>query len=222
MQKNYYENEATQWNLENRNPVVGSFDEHNTFEPYSNLVRDLSGLALDFGCGPGRNIVKYAKNFDRIDGVDIAQNNLNNAKMYIEHSGLEVPNLYLCNGVDLSAIPDNTYDVVLSTICMQHICVHQIRYGYFQEFYRVLKPGGVISIQMGFGVPSPATVGYYDNNWEARGTNRACDTSIEDPYQLQNDLQDIGFTNFTYTITETGPGDCHPNWIFFKSHKARF
>lgn len=28
---------------------------------------------LDFGCGPGRNIVKYNKRFNRIDGVDIAK-----------------------------------------------------------------------------------------------------------------------------------------------------
>jgi SAM-dependent methyltransferase len=219
MQKNYYENEATHWNLGNKNPVVGSFDEHNNFEPYSNLVQGLSGVALDFGCGPGRNIVKYAQMFDRIDGVDIAQNNLNNAKMYIESSGIIVPNLYVCNGTDLSNIPSDAYDVVISSICMQHICVHEIRFGYFQEFLRILKPGGVISLQMGFGYPSPSTVAYYDNNWGAQGTNRACDTSIEDPSQLEGDLIKIGFSNFTYQITQTGPGDCHPNWIFFRATK---
>src|SRR3954469_16590240 len=94
----------------------------------------------------------------RIDDVDIAARNLENAKLWLAQHKVENSNLYLCNGLDLSAIDDNQYDLIISTICLQHICVHDIRLNYFKEFFRVLKPGGRVSLQMGYGVPSPMTV----------------------------------------------------------------
>jgi ubiquinone/menaquinone biosynthesis C-methylase UbiE len=103
---------------------------------------------------------------------------------------------------------------------MQHICVYKIRYNYFKEFYRVLKPGGHITIQMGYGTPSRMTVDYYDDYYDAKATNRGCDTNISDYKQLEKDLLSIGFKNFKYYIRPTGPGDCHPNWIFFNAQKV--
>ena len=38
---------------------------------------------------------------------------------------------------------------------------------------------------------------------------------IESYKQLEDDLLEIGFTDFQYKITPVGPGDFHPNWIFF-------
>jgi ubiquinone/menaquinone biosynthesis C-methylase UbiE len=177
---------------------------------------------LDFGCGPGRNLVKYANRFLRIDGVDLDHLNLENAKKWITRNDLDVDKftLYDCNGYDLREIQNDTYDIVMSTICMQHICVHDIRYNYFKEFYRVLKSGGCITIQMGFGVPATNTVGYYENNWNAAVTNRGCDTSVSSPDELKKDLEEIGFTNFQHTLTPSGPNDPgHPNWIFFRAYK---
>ena len=90
---------------------------------------------------------------------------------------------------------------------------------YVKEIYRVLKPGGVFTAQMGFGSPSPMSVGYYENYYDAPISNRGCDVCIERPEQLQSDLLDVGFTDFNYKICEVGPGDCHPNWIFFNVKK---
>ena len=225
MQKNSYEQEATRWDLNNLDPVVGSFHAHNNWKDYEYLFKDISDLnnkiVLDFGCGPGRNIVKYKNQFLKIDGVDIGENNLKNAKLWIEHNNFDVNSvdLILCNGVDLQNIEDSKYDIVMSTICMQHICVHEIRFNYFKEFYRILKPNGYITIQMGFGKDSPNTVDYYANYYDAQTTNRGCDTMITDPKQIEDDLVKIGFTNFNHYITATGPGDCHPNWIFFNAQK---
>jgi hypothetical protein len=47
------------------------------------------------------------------------------------------------------------------------------------------------------------------------------DTRVESPDELKNDLEQIGFNNFKYYITETGPGDGHPNWIFFNAKKIK-
>jgi hypothetical protein len=107
----------------------------------------------------------------------------------------------------------------MSTIALQHICVYEIRKNIFKDIYRILKTGGVFTAQMGFGSPSVATVGYYDNFYDATATNRGCDVCIETPEQLKTDLIEIGFNNFNYEITQTGPGDCHPNWIFFNASK---
>ncbi len=225
MQKRVYEETAKQWNLNNVDPVVGSFHAHNNWTDYEFLFTDIDDLetktVLDFGCGPGRNLVKFSNRFKQIDGVDIAEGNLQNALLWIIHNNCEQQKhkLILCNGVDLQCIRNEEYDIIMSTICMQHICVYEIRFNYFKEFYRVLKPGGHITIQMGYGTPSPQTVDYYDNYYEALTTNRGCDTNITNYTQIENDLLRIGFKNFKYHIRPTGPGDVHPNWIFFSAQK---
>lgn len=225
MQKVEYEKQASEWNVNNLNPVVGSFNSHNKWNDYEFLFKDIDDfenkIALDFGCGPGRNLVKYSSKFRRLDGVDIAETNLQNALLWIKHNKIEPErhNLILCNGVDLSNIISEQYDIVMSTICMQHICVYDIRFNYFKEFYRILKDGGHITIQMGYGTPSPLTVDYYDNYYGATSTNRGCDTNISDYTQVEKDLLRIGFKNFKYYIRPTGPGDIHPYWIFFNAQK---
>lgn len=225
MQKNQYENDARAWSISNLDPVVGSFSAHNNWSDYDFLFKDIDNCenraVLDFGCGPGRNLVKFSGKFKRIDGVDLAQTNLQNALKWIEHNNIEVQKhkLVLCNGVDLNSIGNEEYDIVMSTICIQHICVYNIRFNYLKEFFRVLKPGGYITIQMGYGTPSPNSVDYYDNNYDALYTNRGCDTNISDYTQVEKDLLNIGFKNFKYYIRPTGPGDCHPHWIFFNAQK---
>jgi ubiquinone/menaquinone biosynthesis C-methylase UbiE len=226
MQKDFYEESASGWSIENRDPVVGSFDLHNNWVDYDKyLFKDINltdlKSCLDFGCGPGRNIAKYNKLFSQFDGVDISKNNLNNAKKWLEYNDcdIEKTNLILCNGLDLDNISTNSYDVIMSTICFQHICVHEIRKNYFKEFYRVLKNNGKITIQMGFGSGHPKSVDYYANNYDALETNSGCDTRIEDPLSLEKDLLEIGFNNFKFYITDTGPGCAHSNWIFFNAEK---
>jgi ubiquinone/menaquinone biosynthesis C-methylase UbiE len=225
MQKKSYDNSASQWTIKNRDPVVGVFDSHNKWDGYKYLFIDIPDLqnkvVLDFACGPGRNLVKYKNTFKKIDGVDISEINLKNAELWIKENKYDVKdfNLYLCNGVDLENIKDNSYDIVMSTIALQHICVYDIRFNYLKEFFRILKPGGHIAIQMGFGSPSKNTVGYYENYYEAKGTNRVCDTEIKCVEQVEQDLTKIGFTNFKYNLTGPGPGDCHPQWIYFSGEK---
>ncbi len=223
MQKNTYARLSKLWSLTHRDPVVGTFDAHNNHADYEFLFSGIDTqqkVALDFGCGPGRNIVQYARRFKRIDGVDIDYKNLLNARAWAEHNGVNGFKLFLCNGIDLSIIKDAEYDFVLSTIVLQHICVHDIRQNYFKEFYRVLKPDGQLSFQMGFGSPSPSTVGYFENRYDAQVTNRGLDTEVSDPEHLKVDLEKVGFQMFEYDIRPTGPGDWHPNWIFVRVRKT--
>ena len=228
MQRDYYDADAKQWSVTNRDAVVGCFDLHNSWEGYNNLFvgvhTNLKGLkCLDFGCGCGRNLSKYYDTFKQIDGVDISEINLENSRKWLDYNNqnYKETKLYHCNGYDLKGIPDNEYDLVISTITLQHICVHEIRFNYFKEFYRVLKKDGYFSAQMGFGkeVEAKKSVGYYENNYDAKTTNGYCDVRVESPDQLENDLTKVGFTNFIHIIGDTGHGDQHPNWIYFKVKK---
>ncbi len=227
MQKTWYEQAASHSKYDATQKVdgvVGSYEQHNNWPDYDKFLLGFideswkEKLAIDFACGPGRNIVKYSHLFKRLDGADIAQANLDNAKVNLEYHGIPTPNLFMTNGSNLGDAPSNTYDLVFSTIAMQHICVHEVRFSIMRDMYRVLRKLGRISIQMGFGV-SGGKAGYFENNYDAISTNSGCDTMVENTDFVESDLRQIGFTNFRYDIRPTGPGDSHPHWIFFSAQK---
>lgn len=208
---------------------LGTFYEHNAWPDMALLWEGLDEhatramVALDFGTGPGRNMEKWHERFARVDGVDIAKTNLENADRYLRARGVADYRLYHCDGRDLANVPSGFYDVVFSTIVMQHITFHSIRYHLFEEFYRVLRCGGRISKQMGFGpsvVDPPITVDYHN---DLRVTD-AHDTRVEDPDDLRRDLEAIGYVDFRYRIRPSGPGAERfaGQWIFFQATKPRF
>lgn len=236
MQREFYAREAAKWSPDDRDPVVGSWDEHNAHQDYDLLFDgiDTAGMvALDFGCGPGRNIVRYAKRFKRIDGADIDRLNLINARIFCAFKAF--PLLYHVDGTSLRCIGEDGkpftdaeyqmgcwFDLVFSTICLQHIPVHAIRLNLFREFYRVLKPGGWFTAQMGFGDDGdPRGVDYYADRWDARTTNGGCDVKVTEQDQLRDDLVSCGFDDDSWrsVVVPTGPNDWHPEWIFFRARK---
>ena len=85
MQKVAYQDAANNstYDTDKKNDfVVGSYDKQNKWEDYDKYLMKYidesfqEKIALDFACGPGRNIVKYNKWFKRIDGCDISENNI--------------------------------------------------------------------------------------------------------------------------------------------------
>jgi len=226
MQKRTYDRDASRWSLKEKYWVIGGYETHNAWSDYNLLFTGIDSLSekkvLDFGCGPGRNLVKYAGVFKRIDGVDISEINLEKARILIQDNLLDVSRftLYPCNGVDISQVSTASYDILMSTIAFQHICVHEIRFNYLKDFFRVIVPGGTLAMQMGFGKSSYG-VDYYANNYSALTTNGGCDTRIDSVEQIKSDLEKVGFINFRYVIRPVGPGDSHPNWIFFQADVPR-
>ena len=103
---------------------------------------------------------------------------------------------------------------------MQHIPVHEIRYNYFKEFFRVLRPDGLISFQMGFGPGHRNTASYYENNYNALYTNSGHDVRVDNPDQLVGDLTKIGFVNIQ-TFIRNRWDDSHDQWIYVKARKPK-
>jgi ubiquinone/menaquinone biosynthesis C-methylase UbiE len=225
MQNKYYDQYAAVWSLQFKDPVVGSYDAHNNWPDYDTYLFkdfDTTGMiALDYGCGPGRNLVKFNDKFERIDGVDISNINLEKARVNLEYSNIPIPNLYHTSGDNLSMIEDNVYDVMFAVICFQHICVHEIRFNILKEAYRVLNKGGRLCFQMGYGgKENIPTANYYDNVYEAASTNGHADVSITNEEELKDDLLNkIGFKNYKSDLRPTGPGDNHRQWIWVQVEK---
>lgn len=183
---------------------------------------------LDFGCGVGRNLVYYTGKARSIDGVDIAEKNLQLARDWLRIKNYNVASyrLYKNDGVSLNGIPDEMYDVVMSTICMQHISVYSIRYNLLSEFYRVLRNNGYITIQFLYSTDKPNTVDYFSETWDAQGTNGARDCVVGDVNNVILDLEKIGFTNFNYFVDQAYTSNGLPptpvddkEWLFITAQK---
>ena len=224
MQKTQYEIEAFNWSLENKNPVVGSYDEHNNWKDYDDfLFKDIETknlIALEYGCGPARNLIRFNNIFSQIDGCDISENNIIKAKLNLNHNNIKNYSLYICDGKSIPA-EDKFYDLIFSVICLQHIACYDIRFNIFKDIYRCLKPNGYFCFQMGFGKKNNFNISnYYDNSFNVNITNGLHDVIIEDEKYLINDLQQkLNFKNYKSYIRPTGPGDYHENWIWVQVQK---
>lgn len=218
MQKNAYAGGTTNHEEHNLNPdyweiLLGDLQDKQKWD---------GKVALDFACGKGRNVTNMFNlcDWSRVDGIDISDGNIASNKVsYANQSS----NWYCNNGVDVSDLKDNEYDFIMSTIALQHIPVYDIRKSLITDLLRTLKSGGLFSFQMGYGSnlesPLGPRVSYFENYYEARGTNSACDVRIQNIEDLVKDLTEIGFINITTKITESYSDNGHLQWIYIKAYK---
>jgi len=103
------------------------------------------GKALDFGCGVGRLTQSLARYFDQVYGVDIAESMVELAKKHNRHPE---KCKYMVNEVnDLSLFPNDTFDLIYTTLTLQHI-EPKYTWNYLKEFLRVLDPHGLLIFQL--------------------------------------------------------------------------
>ena len=82
----------------NRNHNGNPLQEYDRYyeERLWRYIPDISTKkVLDFGCGPGRNLIYYTNKVKSIDGVDISAINLKTAKEWIENNNFDVRNYNL-------------------------------------------------------------------------------------------------------------------------------
>ena len=158
-------------------------------------------IALEVGCGAGRLMKRLANRVRRLDGVDVSKTALSEA-----HERLSGEyTLYHADGLSLDAVPNATYDIVYSANVLQRIPIHALRYKYLEEFFRVLKCDGHVSLQMGFGEGGAE---YHDDHLT---TNT--EVSVTNATHLLEDLYKVGFRDHTHEIVEQSP----PSSLFSQS-----
>lgn len=96
--------------------------------------------ALDFGCGAGRLTQGLAGHVKTVHGVDIARSMIELAESYNRHP--DRVRYHLNEAPDLRLFSDESMDVIVSIIVLQHIA-NTLKQQYLAEFVRVLRPGGV-------------------------------------------------------------------------------
>lgn len=189
--------------------IVGNIEWHEElpyenylFGPLGTLKRSMK--VVDFGCGPGRMINRALKLFETVDGVDISE-------YALDYAGNEYPNsmFYPSSGLDMGAIPSKFYDIIFSTISMQHIPSRKIRNNILKSMWNALYDNGWITLQLAYHPTYQA--GVWSSNTEhatyeadflgAQATNGHADVVIneDDLPKLQEDIEKIGFKNFGIT-----------------------
>jgi SAM-dependent methyltransferase len=101
--------------------------------------------ALDFGCGVGRLSQALAKHFARVDGVDVSPAMVGLARSLNRHG--ERVTYHANDRPDLSIFADGTFDLVVSSLVLQHIDP-AIATRYLRELCRVVAPGGALVFQL--------------------------------------------------------------------------
>jgi len=222
-QSDFWNQISQGWSLENKNPVVGWYDFHNKFPYYkSHLFRGIENmkekLVLEIGCGPGRNMILFHNWFKRIDGVDIAPDTLNKARINLSDARVPIPNLWAMDGKSLPMIGNASYDIVFMVISHQHITSRSVRLNLYREVQRILTPGGYFCFQTGYGSGHPRSVDYFTDSYTNEKEFVDKDVRVEDLSVLTADVERAGFHHTDIVLTEPCK-DEHPQWLWLRTEK---
>jgi SAM-dependent methyltransferase len=101
--------------------------------------------ALDFGCGVGRLSRPLAERFRECVALDISEGMVKLARELNE----DRPNCrFLVNAApDLGQLETESFDLVYSSLVLQHMPSVEVVEAYVSEFLRILRPGGLAVFQ---------------------------------------------------------------------------
>ena len=108
--------------------------------------------ALDFGCGLGRMTRAFAQQFDEAVGVDISEEMVRGANKH--NAGVPGVLFVLNRASDLGQFSDSSFDFVYSAIALQHVPDRGTIESYIREFFRVLRPEGLVAFQLPSHIPA--------------------------------------------------------------------
>jgi SAM-dependent methyltransferase len=109
--------------------------------------------ALDFGCGVGRLTRALAARFDRAVGLDISAGMVEQAQRLNEEvTGCE---FRLNAASDLAQLDSDSFDLVYSSIALQHVPTVPEVERYVVELVRVARPDGLVVFGLPTHIPFP-------------------------------------------------------------------
>ncbi|NQV01646.1 MAG: class I SAM-dependent methyltransferase [Bacteroidia bacterium] len=97
-------------------------------------------IALDLGCGTGRHSVRMAAEGATVTALDISEGMITEAR---KKTGADKVNFTVHDLEKKFDIPDDGFDLVLSSLVLEHICNLQ---QFFSEIHRVCKNDGNIIV----------------------------------------------------------------------------
>jgi hypothetical protein len=62
-------------------------------------------------------------------------------------------------------------------------------------------------------------VSYFENHYDASGTNSVCDVRIQNEEDVIKDLTEMGFVDIKTEVRESYSDSGHPQWIYVKCYK---
>jgi ubiquinone/menaquinone biosynthesis C-methylase UbiE len=131
-------------------------DAKNTVEDFVRATEELSRqvclagriqnnmAVVDVGCGFGGTIAHINENYQKMSlvGVNIDERQLERAKQIVKPANTNSVEFKQGNACALP-FPDACFDVVLAVECIFHFPDREL---FFQEAFRVLKPGGYLAL----------------------------------------------------------------------------
>ena len=105
--------------------------------------------ALDFGCGVGRLTRALALHFKNVVGIDISQSMLRRAIELNPHPNCQ----FVLNASESLPFYAGQFDLIYTALVLQHVPAQASIRSYIAEFVRVLKPGGLLVMQLPSHVP---------------------------------------------------------------------
>jgi spore maturation protein CgeB len=104
--------------------------------------------AFELGCGVGRLLRPAARIFDEVIGIDISGEAVEKARKFLcDFSNVKIIH---GNGTDLHEIEQGAIDVVFSYAALTS-CPTSVIASYLVEFHRILRPGGLMRLQLYLG-----------------------------------------------------------------------
>jgi SAM-dependent methyltransferase len=103
-----------------------------------------TGAAVDFGWGAGRLSQALRSHFDRVVGIDFSSPMLERARVLDPDGTCE---FVMNDGPDLQSLATASFDLAYSSLVFQHIPTRRAAV-YLSELVRVVRPGGVVVVQV--------------------------------------------------------------------------
>ena len=161
---NYLNEYYTSYNEEGRLLSRHGQVEYLTTMKY--IRESLEGLedpaVLEVGAGTGRYSVTLAKEGLRVTAVELVEHNLALLKQKLD--GSEPITALQGNALDLSALPDEAFDLTMLLGPMYHLYTKEDKLRALSEAVRVTKPGGRILVAYCMNEPSVVMYVFWNNH----------------------------------------------------------